>query len=85
MGRGGVHASDLQILSAMLNEGKVVPVVTRRFNLNEVPEAMRYLGEGHVGGKIVITMQDEVEADYDRFEGIVTDDANIEKRWTACS
>jgi NADPH:quinone reductase-like Zn-dependent oxidoreductase len=36
--------------------GKVVPVIDRHFTLNEVAEAMRYLGEGHARGKLVITV-----------------------------
>jgi NADPH:quinone reductase-like Zn-dependent oxidoreductase len=36
--------------------GKVVPVIDRRYPLSEVPEALRYLGEGRAKGKVVITM-----------------------------
>jgi NADPH:quinone reductase-like Zn-dependent oxidoreductase len=36
--------------------GKVVPVIDRRYPLSEVPEALRYLGEGRTKGKVVITM-----------------------------
>jgi len=31
-------------------------VIDRRFALSEVPEALRYLGEGHAKGKVVITV-----------------------------
>jgi NADPH:quinone reductase-like Zn-dependent oxidoreductase len=34
----------------------VSPVIDRRYDLKELPEAMRYLGEGHAGGKIVVTV-----------------------------
>jgi hypothetical protein len=33
-----------------------MPVIDRSYSLDEVPEALRYLGEGHVKGKVVITM-----------------------------
>ena len=36
--------------------GKVVPVIDRRYPLSEVPEALRYFGEGHAKGKVVITV-----------------------------
>ena len=31
-------------------------VIDRRFELSEIPEALRYLGEGHARGKVVITV-----------------------------
>jgi Zn-dependent alcohol dehydrogenases len=38
--------------------GKIVPHIDRRYPLREVPEALRYLGEGLANGKIVITMDE---------------------------
>jgi NADPH:quinone reductase-like Zn-dependent oxidoreductase len=46
---------DLAVLRELLAAGKVTPVIDRRYTLSEVPEAMRYLGEGHARGKVVIT------------------------------
>jgi len=46
---------DLIVLQELLEAGKVTPVIDRRYELSEVPEALRYLGEGHAQGKIVIT------------------------------
>ena len=48
---------DLAFLIELLEAGKVVPVIDRRYPLNEVAEAFRYLEEGHHQGKIVITME----------------------------
>ncbi len=48
---------DLDFLTELFEAGKVVPVIDRRYPLNEIPEALRYLEEGHVQGKIVITME----------------------------
>jgi NADPH:quinone reductase-like Zn-dependent oxidoreductase len=31
-------------------------VIDRRFPLSEVPQALRYLGEGHAQGKVVVTV-----------------------------
>jgi NADPH:quinone reductase-like Zn-dependent oxidoreductase len=47
---------DLQTLRELLEAGKLVPDVGPSYPLNEVPEAMRQLVEGHTGGKIVITV-----------------------------
>ena len=47
---------DLNILKELLEEGKIVPVIDRRYPLSEAAEAIRYLGEGHARGKVVITV-----------------------------
>jgi len=47
---------DLQELRRLLESGTVTPVVDRTFPLDDVPDAIRYLREGRVGGKIVITV-----------------------------
>ncbi len=48
---------DMKLLIELFNAGKVKPVIDRRYPLSEVPEAYRYLEEGHVKGKVVITME----------------------------
>ncbi len=48
---------DLCILGDFMEAGKVTPVVDRRYRLSEVPEAIRYLEEGHARGKVVITLE----------------------------
>jgi NADPH:quinone reductase-like Zn-dependent oxidoreductase len=48
---------DLQTLRELIEVGRVAPVIDRTYPLREVPEAMRYLVEGHGGsGKVVITV-----------------------------
>jgi len=47
---------DLAFMKELLEAGKVVPVIDRRYPLSEVPEAIRYLEEGHARGKVVITV-----------------------------
>jgi NADPH:quinone reductase-like Zn-dependent oxidoreductase len=48
---------DLETLRELLDAGKVTPVIDRTYPLAEVPDAIRYLVEGHGGaGKIVITV-----------------------------
>jgi NADPH:quinone reductase-like Zn-dependent oxidoreductase len=36
----------------------VTPVIDRTYKLSEVPEALRYLEQGHARGKVVISMVD---------------------------
>ena len=59
---GGVSAKpnqeDLNFVKGLLEAGKVVPVIDRRYALSETAEALRYLGEGHARGKVVITVKD---------------------------
>jgi len=47
---------DLVFLKDLLETGKVTPVIDRRHPLSDVPEAIRYLEEGHARGKVVITV-----------------------------
>ena len=47
---------DLVSLAELFEAGKVVPVIDRQYPLSEVSEALRYLGEGHAKGKVVITV-----------------------------
>jgi NADPH:quinone reductase-like Zn-dependent oxidoreductase len=49
--------ADLVVIQDLLKTGKVKPVIDRRYPLNEVPAAIRYLEEGHARGKIAITVE----------------------------
>jgi NADPH:quinone reductase-like Zn-dependent oxidoreductase len=51
--------ADLAILHDLMKAGKVTPVIDRRYSLREVPEAVRYLEEGHARGKVVITLESD--------------------------
>jgi len=48
---------DLAVMHELMKAGKVTPVIDRSYTLSEVPEAIRYLEEGHARGKIVITVE----------------------------
>lgn len=54
MGLADVNAPDLTLLGELLEKNVLVPVIDRQYPLHEVKEALRYLGEGHAQGKIVI-------------------------------
>jgi NADPH:quinone reductase-like Zn-dependent oxidoreductase len=49
------NRADLQILRDLLEAGRVTPVIDRRYPLSELPDALRYLGQGHARAKVVIT------------------------------
>ncbi len=51
-----ITKEDLAFMSEQLAEGKVKSVIDRRYELSQVPDALRYLGEGHARGKIVVTV-----------------------------
>ena len=53
---------DLDFLIELFESGKVVPVIDRRYPLSEVAEALRYYGEGHARGKVVITVENSNKA-----------------------
>jgi len=44
-------------LVELCQAGKIATVIDRRYQLNEVPEALRYLGEGHAKGKIAVILE----------------------------
>ena len=48
---------DLAFMKELIEAGKVKPVIDRRYSLSEVAEALRYYGEGHAKGKVVITVE----------------------------
>ena len=56
MGIAKVTPEDLSVLAGLLRARKVVPVIEKSYPLAEVPEAIRYLEEGHASGKIVINV-----------------------------
>jgi NADPH:quinone reductase-like Zn-dependent oxidoreductase len=47
---------DLVYMKELIEAGKVVPVIDRSYPLSEVAEAIRYYGERHTRGKVVITV-----------------------------
>jgi NADPH:quinone reductase-like Zn-dependent oxidoreductase len=51
-----LNVADLEFLSGLIEAGSVTPVIDRRYELHELPDALRYLGEGHARGKIVVTV-----------------------------
>ena len=54
------NQKDYESLIELFESGKVVPVIDKRFPLSEVPEALRYYGDGHSHGKVVITLAQRI-------------------------
>jgi len=50
------NKADLAVLKELVEAGKVAPVIDRRYELSEAPEALRRQGGGHAQGKIVIAV-----------------------------
>lgn len=50
------NARDVLVLTELVEAGKLLPAVERTFSLSEAPKAIRYVEEGHVRGKVVLTV-----------------------------
>ncbi len=50
---------DLIMLCALTQAGKITPVIDRTYKLSDSTDALRYLGEGHARGKVIITVEQE--------------------------
>src|SRR5216110_1212665 len=48
--------NDLTVLAEMMQSGKLKPVIDRTYKLDQVPDAIRYVEQGHARGKVVITV-----------------------------
>jgi len=51
------NVDDLVYMKDLIEAGKVVPVIDRRYPLSEIAEAFSYFEEGHPAGKVVITVE----------------------------
>ncbi|HNE06306.1 MAG TPA: NAD(P)-dependent alcohol dehydrogenase, partial [Anaerolineales bacterium] len=47
---------DLEFVAGLLADGKVKPVIAKRFALAHTADAIRYVEEGHAQGKVVVTI-----------------------------
>ena len=50
------NRQDLELVKGLIEAGKLAPVIDRTYSLSEVPEAIRYLEEGHARGKVAVAV-----------------------------
>jgi NADPH:quinone reductase-like Zn-dependent oxidoreductase len=58
-----LNPGDLNELRELIQAGKVQSVIDKRYALSDVPEAIRYLEQGHARGKVVIAVDDDSARD----------------------
>jgi NADPH:quinone reductase-like Zn-dependent oxidoreductase len=51
-----MNHQDLNFLGALMQSGKLTPVIDRSYTLAELPAALAYLEQGHARGKVVINV-----------------------------
>jgi len=56
-----MNKKDLATLNDLIQTGKMKPVIDKTYPFSQLPEAMRYLEEGHARGKVVLTVGDNIE------------------------
>ena len=49
-----VTTSDLELLSELIEAGKVRPLIDRRYAFADLPAAIAYLEQGHARAKVVV-------------------------------
>jgi len=52
-----LNKDDLATLAALMESGKMTPVIDRRYKLSEAAEALRYVEKGHARGKVILTVE----------------------------
>lgn len=50
------RSENLIALTELIEDGKITPVIDRRYSFDDIPAAMRYQEEGHARGKVVVTI-----------------------------
>lgn len=53
-----MHPPDVDTLTGLIGAGQVRPVIDRRYRLEEIVEALRWVEDGHARGKVVVTVAD---------------------------
>lgn len=51
------NKNDLEFIAKLVEDGKIKPIIEKNYSLDKTAEAMRYLGEGHAQGKVIINIE----------------------------
>lgn len=51
------NKQDMMVLADLMQSGKMTPVIDRTYKFSDVPDALRYLEQGHARGKVVIAVE----------------------------
>ncbi|WUH99542.1 NAD(P)-dependent alcohol dehydrogenase [Spirillospora sp. NBC_00431] len=50
------NSTDLRLLAELMEKGQVTPVIDRTYPFDQIPDALRYIEQGHARGKVAITL-----------------------------
>ena len=53
-----LHRPDIETLTELIAAGKLKPIIDRRYPLDEVVDALRWVEDGHARGKVVLTFEE---------------------------
>jgi NADPH:quinone reductase-like Zn-dependent oxidoreductase len=56
-----MNRKDLTVLADLIQAGKVKTIIDKTYTFSHLPDALRYLEEGHARGKVVVTVGDNIE------------------------
>ena len=51
------NQKDLELIARLVEDEEIKPIIERRYPLDKTADAMRYAGEGHAQGKIIINIE----------------------------
>jgi NADPH:quinone reductase-like Zn-dependent oxidoreductase len=64
------RAEDFRMLSKWLEEGRINPVIDKKYPFEEAPQAIQRLRTGHVKGKVIVHVT-ERDSDEDKSGGVL--------------
>jgi NADPH:quinone reductase-like Zn-dependent oxidoreductase len=50
-----MHRPDVDALKMLIRDGKLRPVIDRRYPLDQIVDALRWVEDGHARGKVIVT------------------------------